>query len=135
MIERGCGQHLFSILQDAEGHCGIPALGRDQLVGIVGCELIDEEEIGGRDSIAQQLDALANERSDGEKLVWRGLEASLFEEGLDAAAEFVDGQGADMLGVEPDSLGIERVNVAEVHHCVRAVDALESESRSQLIES
>ena len=55
----------------------------------------------------QQLDALADERGDGEKLFGRGMEAGLLEEGLEALAELVDGQGADMLGIEPDGLGIE----------------------------
>ncbi len=82
---------------------------RDQVGRVVGGELGEKEEVGGGNGIAQQLDALANERRDGEQLFRRGLKAGLLEEGLEAGAELLDGQGADMLGVEPDGLGIEGV--------------------------
>jgi hypothetical protein len=47
---------------------------------VVGGELGEEEEVGCGDGVAQELDALANERSDGEELFWRGREAGLLEE-------------------------------------------------------
>jgi hypothetical protein len=37
---------------------------RNQLGGIVGRELVEKEKIGGVDGVAQQLDALADERRD-----------------------------------------------------------------------
>ena len=49
-------------------------------------------------------------------------------------AERLDGQGADMLSVQPDGLGIERIFLCEIHHGVGAVYALESESSSELVE-
>ncbi len=95
------------MLEDAASERGIAFL-RDQLGRVVRRELGHEEEIGGGDGIAQELDALADERRDGEQL-FRGVDqAGLLEEGLELAAELVDGQGADVLGVEPDGLGIER---------------------------
>ena len=107
VIESGCGENFQRVLEDAAGQCGIAFLG-DQLGGVVGGELGEEEEVGGGDGIAQELDALTDKRSDGEKLFGRGMEAGLLEKGLEQRAELLDGQGADILGVEPQGLGIER---------------------------
>ena len=82
------------------------ALLRNQLGWVVGREL-EEEEVCGGDGIAQQLDALANERGDGKELFGRSSKPACFEEGLECSGELLDGQGADMLGVEPDGLGVE----------------------------
>ncbi len=57
------------------------------------------------------------------------MKAGLLEEGLKLAAEFVDGQRADVLGVEPDGLGIEGVFLGEIHDGIGAVDTLEREQR------
>ncbi len=126
MIEVRPGQNFLSMFEDAESHSSISLL-RNQLGGVVGRELVEEEEVGGGGGIAEELDALADERGDGEYFFWRSLKAGLREEGLDAAAELLDGQGADMLGVEPDGLRVERVFLGEVDHGVGAVDAFESE--------
>ena len=61
-----------------------------------------------------------------------GIEAGLLEEGLQVAAELLDGQGADVLGVEPDGLGIEGVFFREIDHGVGAVDAFEREQRRRV---
>ena len=96
VVEGGCRRDLLGVLKDPAGQGGI-ALLRDQLGGVVGRELVDEEEVGGGDGFAEQLDALADERRDGAELFGRGMEAGLLEEGLKLAAELVDGQGADVL--------------------------------------
>src|ERR1035437_321156 len=134
VIEGRPGQNFLSMLQDAEGHSDITTLGRDQLSGVVGGEFFHKKEVGGGDGVAQELDALANERGDDEKLFRRGLEAGLLEEGLEQAAELVDGQGADVLGVEPDSFRVERVLFGKVDYGVGAIDRLESESGGELVE-
>src|ERR1035438_6130665 len=96
LVEGGCGEDLLGVLEDAQGHGRIATLRRDQLGGVVGGELGEEEEIGGGDGIAEQLDALANERSDGEDFFWFRIEACAREEGLEAGTELLDGQGADV---------------------------------------
>jgi hypothetical protein len=63
----------MGVLEDAEGHGRITALRRDQLGRIVGGEFLQEEKVGGGDGIAQELDALTNERGDGEELFWLGI--------------------------------------------------------------
>ena len=63
------------------------------------------------------------------------MEAGSREEGLEAGAELVDGECADVLGVEPDGLRVERVVFSEVDDGVGAVDGLESESGGELVES
>ena len=105
MIEGGGGQNFLRVLRTRQGQSGIAAFGRNQLGGVVGREFVEEEEVGGGGGFAEQLDALADERGDGENFFWRGLEAGLREEGRELAAELVDGQGADVLGVEPDGFG------------------------------
>ena len=122
------------LLEDAAGESGI-ALLRDQLGWVVGSELGEEEEVGGGDGIAQELDALADERGDGEELFRRGMEASLLKEGLEVVGELVDRQGADVLGVQPDGLWVKRIFFRKVDDGVGAVDAFESESGDELIES
>src|SRR6266700_3197391 len=62
------------------------------------------------------------------------MEAGLLEKRLEPAAELVHGQRADMLGVEPDSLGIKGVFFLKVHHSIGAVDAIKSESRGEFVE-
>jgi hypothetical protein len=99
------GEELLRVLEDAAGESGV-ALLRDQLGGVVGRELIDEEEIGGGDGIAQELDAFADERGDGFDLLGRGMKAGLLEKRRKATAQLFDRQGADVLGVEPDGFGI-----------------------------
>ncbi len=134
VIEGRCGENFLGMLKDAEGHGRIATLGGDQLGRVVGGEVLQKEEVGGPDGIAQQLDALANERSDGEQFLGRGAEAGLLEEGLEAGAELLDGQGADVFGIEPDGFGVEWVFLSEIDHGVGAVDGLEREGRGELVE-
>ncbi len=47
VIERRCGQDLLGMLQDFARKSGIASLGRDQLGGVVGSELVEKEEVGG----------------------------------------------------------------------------------------
>ena len=141
MVERGCGENFLGVLEDAAGHGGIAALGRDQLGWVVGSEFFEEEKIGGGRSLYKQLDALADERSYGEELFRRGIKASLFEERLEQRAELLDRQGANMLGVEPDSFRVERGKFRRARGCfieiddgVGAVDGLESEGGGELVD-
>ena len=57
----------------------------------------------------------------------RCLKAGLIEEGLELEAEFVDRQGADMFGVQPDGFRVKWISLCEVDDGVGAVDAFESE--------
>ena len=68
------------------------------------------------------------------KFFRRGVKAGLLEERLEARAELVDRQGADMLGIEPDGLGIEGVFLSEVDDGVGAVDAFEREGGGEFVE-
>ena len=128
------GEHLLRVLEDASGQRGI-ALLRDQLGRVVGRELVEEEEVGGGDGIAQQLDALADERRDGEQLLRRWRRSRPGRRRAGVAAELLDGQGADVLGVEPDGFGIEGIVFREIDDGVGAVDAFEREGRGELVES
>ena len=83
MIEGDCGEDFLGVLKNAQGESGIAFL-RDQVGWVVGREFFDEEEVGGGDGIAQQLDALANERGDGEKFFRRGFKAGLREKRAEA---------------------------------------------------
>ena len=65
------------MLENAAGQGGVRPFLRNQFGRIVGRELVEEEEVGGGDGVAQQLDALADERGDGEELFRRGMEAGL----------------------------------------------------------
>ena len=63
------------------------------------------------------------------------MKPGLLEEWLEAAAEFFDGQGADVLGVEPDGFGIEGIFFGKIHHRIGAVDAFEGEQAANLVQS
>ncbi len=134
VIEGDAGEDFQRVLEDAAGHGGIATLRRDQLGWVVGGELIEEEEVGGGDGFAEELDALADERGDGEEFFGRWIKACLVEEGLELTAELVDGQGADVLGVEPDGFGVEGVVVRKVDDGVGAVDGFEREGSGELVE-
>jgi hypothetical protein len=81
VVEGGCGENFLCVLEDAEGHRCIAALGRDQLDWIVGGELGEKEKVGGSGSFAEELNALADKRGDSEELFGQGMEAGLLEEG------------------------------------------------------
>ena len=49
-----------------------------------------------------------------------------------ARGELGDGQGADVLGIEPDGLGIEGICFVEIDDGVGAIDAFQGEGRGQL---
>ena len=134
VIEGRCGQHLLRMLQDAAGERGV-ALLRNQLGGVVRRELVDKEKIGGGDGLAQERDALADERRDLAHFFRRGMQAGPLEERLDAGAEIVDAEGADMLCVQPHGLGIEWVFLFEIDDGVGAVDVFESERGGELVEA
>ena len=133
VIERRRGKHLPGLLKDAAGKRGI-ALLRDQFGRVIRGKLVDKEKIGGGDSIAKQLDALANQRGDGEEPFGRRMEAGPLEERLQFAAELLDGKGADVFSVQPYGLGIERIFLSEIDDGVGAVDALKRESGDELVE-
>ena len=54
----------------------------NQLGRVVGRKLVEKEEIRGGDGIPQQLDALANERRDGQQLFRRRVQAGLLKKRL-----------------------------------------------------
>src|ERR1039457_5755379 len=114
MVERGSGEHLPGLLQDTPCKRSI-ALLRYQFRRVIRRELRQKKEVGGRDGVAQQLDAFADERRHGQQLFVRRMETVLLEEGLDAAAELLHRQSPNMLGVEPQGLGIEGVFLGEIN--------------------
>jgi len=134
VIEAGCGKNFLSVLEDAARHRRIAALGRNQLGWIVGRQFLYKEEIGGGRSFAEQFDALPDKRSDGSDLFRRSIKAGLDQEGRKLAAEFINAEGANVLGVEPYGLGIERVCFGEVDHSVGAIDVFERKDRADLVE-
>ena len=83
VVEGGRGQNLLRGLEARRQRHRRIALLRDQLGGIVGRELIEKEEVRGADGIAQQLDALANQRRDGKKFFGRGMKAGLLKKWLE----------------------------------------------------
>ena len=133
MVEIGGGEDLLGGLEHAQGHRGV-ALLRDQFGGVVRGQLRNKEKIGGGDGIAQQLDAFADERRNGRDFLRRRMKGRLLEERLKAAAQLVDGQSADVLGIEPDGFFIERELFIEVDDGVGAIDAFEREKIGELVE-
>ena len=75
VIEKGRRKDFKRVLKNAASESGIALLG-DQVGRVVGSELGQEEEIGRRNSVAQELDALANERGDGEEFFRRCVKPS-----------------------------------------------------------
>ena len=122
------------MLEDAAGHGGIAALLRDQLRWVIRGEFGEEEKVGGGGGFAEQPDALTDQPSDGEQLFRRRLKAGDSEEGLEQAAELIDGEGAEMLGVEPDGFGVEGISFGKIDDGVGAVDVFEGEERANLID-
>ena len=62
------------------------------------------------------------------------MQPGLIEKGLEARAELLDGQGADVLAVEMDRLRIEGILFRKVDDGVGAIDILESESGGEFFE-
>src|ERR1700677_1106768 len=120
MIERGGGEDFLGVLEDAPDERRIAFL-RNQVGWVVEGQLFDEEKVGGGNGVPQQLDAFADEWGYGEEFLRSGIDAGPFEEGVELAAELVDGECADVLGVEPDGFGIERIVVCEVNNGVGAI--------------
>ena len=110
--------------QDGLGHGGVALLG-DQLGAVVGRKLVREEEVGHGLHVAQELHALLNERRDLAELV-AGREPAA-DEGQQLARQFVRRQGTDVLGIQPERLGVEGVFLGEVDHGVGAIDAFQGE--------
>ncbi len=63
-----------------------------------------------------------------------GWRPACSKKGWMRSAELVDGQGADVFGVEPQGFGVERVFVFEIDDGIGAVDAFERESRGEFVE-
>ena len=99
-------QHFLRALQNFQCH-GRVAFLRDQFGWIVGRQLIDEEKIGSGKHVAQQSDALADERSNAKHLFRRDAESSLAHDRQQALAQVFDSKAANVFGVEPQRLGIE----------------------------
>ena len=106
VFELDVGQHIARAREDLQRHRHVSLL-RDEFGGIVGRQLIDEEEVGGGEHVAQQLDALANQRRDLQHLFRRDVETGAAHDGQQAGAQVLYRQAANVLGVEPERLGIE----------------------------
>jgi hypothetical protein len=68
VVEGGRRQNLQRGLQTRRAKRGIAIFLGNQLRRVVRRKFVEEEKVGCGHRIAQQLDALANERSDGEQL-------------------------------------------------------------------
>ena len=122
--EFGGGEDFARFAEDGFGHGGVALFG-DELGAVVGRQLVGEEEVGDGLHVAQELHALLNEGRDLASEI--GREAGRRDEGQQFARQFVRGQGTDVLGVEPEGLGVEGVFLGEVDHGVGAIDAFEGE--------
>jgi hypothetical protein len=112
-------------------HGGVPLL-RNELGRIVGRQFVHQEKIGSGEDVAQKLDALADERSDGAHFLRRNWESGRVCNREQATAELVDRERADVFGIEPQRFGIEGLvrrggGLLEIHHRVRAIDAFQRE--------
>ena len=67
-------EHLPCPLEHPQRHRGIAFL-RNQLRRIVGCEFVDEEEVGDRSDVVQHPDALPNQRRDLQHLLRVDIQA------------------------------------------------------------
>ncbi len=130
VIESGCGEDLFCLLQDAVRQ-GCIALLRNQVGRVIRRQLGKKEKIGGGDSIAQELDALADQRGDSEHLFWRWMKAGLLEEGLQAATQLSTGRARMCSALSHTALAIEGIVLCEIHDRIGAVDAFERERGSE----
>jgi len=81
------------MLKDFQRQGGIAFLW-DQLGWIVRRQPIDKEKIGGGNGLFQQLDPLADERGDGQKLFRRCCQSSLLKKWLKELGKLIDGQRA-----------------------------------------
>ena len=139
MFEFGMGQDFAGAGQDLERHGGVAFLG-DEFGGIVGRELVigQEEKIGGGENVAQEFDAFADERGDGVHFIGGDGKSGGVDDGEQAGAEMVDGEGADVFGVEPEGFGVEGFvgsggGLFEINDGVGAVDAFEREGFDEFL--
>ena len=82
---------------------------------IIWRKLVGEKEVGHRQHVAQQADALANQRRDLRAAVSRRAASATrpsAHHGQQPLGQLLDRQGADVLGVEPDGFGIEGILLA-----------------------
>ena len=134
VVEGDRGQNFQRVLEDAAGHGSIATLGWNELSRVVGSEFIHKEKVGGAGGFAKELDALTDERGDGQQFFGRCRHPAFSKKGSSCALSSVDGQGADMLGVEPNRLGIERVLIRKIDNRVGAVDGFKRECCDQFIQ-
>ncbi len=108
MLEFDGRQHFVRPLQGLLRHVRVSLL-RDEFDCVVGRQLIDEEEIGGGEHLAQQLDALTDERGDSKHSLGRDVEPSFAHDWQQALAQVFDAQSSNVFRVEPERFGIESV--------------------------
>ncbi len=135
MIERRCGQDLERGLKNAAGQRGIASLrgisSGGSYGGSSGTKKKSAAETASRSSLMRSRMSGVTARSfSGE--AWK---PACSKKGWRRALSCVDGQGADVLGVEPDGLGIEGIFFSEVDDGVGAVDAFEREGGGEFVES
>ena len=85
MLELNLRQHFACACKNFLRH-GCVSLLRDQFGRIIGWQLVDEEEVSGGEHVAQQLDALADERRDAQHLFGRDVEACVVHDRKQAGA-------------------------------------------------
>ena len=106
MVEGGGGEDVEGFFKNELGLGGVAFCG-DEFCGVVGGEVGEEEKVGGGGGFAEEADALADERSDGGEFFRGRVEVGLHEEGRELSGEVVDGEGAEVLAVEPDCFVVE----------------------------
>jgi len=104
VFELDIRQHFAGSREDPRCHCRVSLL-RDEFRRIVGRELVYEEEIGGGEHVAQQLDALADQGRDPEHLFRRHLESGGERDGQQYfSMDLVAGKNlAEMIREKPKS--------------------------------
>ena len=120
-------QHLARLNQNSPGQRCI-ALRRNQLSAIIRAEAgWQKKKSASGTHVTEELDAL---RISG--VTWSSFSGvadspACCRKGNSLTESCSDRQGADVLGIEPDGLGVEGIVLVEVDDGVGAIDALEGE--------
>ena len=121
-----------ALLEHPPGHRGVALLG-DQLGGVVGRQFVGEEEIGRGQHIAQQLDALLDQRRDRQHLRRICVEPGGAPNGSSCSASSSTGSARMCSAFSHTAFGSNGIFFREVDHRVAAVDALERKRVDQFL--
>src|SRR5438270_3999136 len=137
VFEIHLGKNGLCLLEGLLCHGSIAFL-RNQFGRIIGQQLIDKEKICGGQDVTQQLDSFADQGSNLQHSFRLDFETNFAHHRQQFLAQILNWQSADVLGVQPNGLGIEGLfrsgrGILEIDHCVGAVDAFEREGLDQFL--